>query len=79
MLVATNEGELEAEFTRLRQFINTAEIAPSLHPNRDGRATIRIIEFYLDGPGFPVWRPVADAHSGLMFNFPPAPPLALGQ
>src|SRR5207249_1161275 len=78
MVVAVAEGDVEAECTRLERLIDAAQVSLTLHPKLPDRTGERIIEFYLDGPGFPTWRPVAELSGDLVFNFPPAPPLALG-
>lgn len=68
VFLTVSDGDVEDECEAVQQF---------LEANADSSARLEIaassdvapIEFHIDGPGFPAWRPLARVGDELVFNF----------
>ncbi|MCG6155646.1 hypothetical protein [Rubinisphaera margarita] len=66
-ILAVDSGQLEEQCHRLQEFLDeNVESEVELKPT--SRECTPPLEFYLDGPGFPTWRPVASLEGTLVFN-----------
>ncbi|NOX54007.1 MAG: YcxB family protein [Planctomycetes bacterium] len=71
VILAVSHGNLEEELTRLQAFIDAhADSEASLVPIAE--CGLIPIEFYLDGPRFPEWRPFASVGTSVVLLFEPA-------
>jgi len=76
-ILAVSEGELDEECERVQQFVDN-NVGSSSGLSVVDASGVAPIEFYLDGPGFPAWRPVARIGDELVFNLEPIGQLMVG-
>lgn len=74
VLLAVSDGELDHECDRLQNFLEKNIGSPSTL-SAIGDASYVPIEFQLDGPGFPTWRPTVRVDDRSAFLFEPAVPV----
>lgn len=69
-ILAVSDGQLEDQCDLFRQFLDVNFDSPVSLEGTEAHDAISI-EFYLDGPGFPTWNPLARIGNQLAFNFEP--------
>jgi hypothetical protein len=77
-VLAVSDGQLDEQCNRLQEFIDQ-HIDSRVALSVCGHRKFSPVEFHLDGPGFPTWRPIAVSGNDVAFNFEHIGQLTLSQ